>query len=85
MLGDVNYYTGQVSVETITKLAHEKGIIVGFDLAHAAGNIKLELHKWNVDFAVWCPTYLNSGPGSLAGAFILEANGTKICWMVGTQ
>ena len=72
MLGGVNYYTGQVlDMERISQLSQHYSIPIGFDLAHAAGNIKLDLHKWGVDFAVWCSyKYLNSGPGSIGGAFI---------------
>ena len=74
MLGGVNYYTGQVfDFKNITASAHNQGIKVGFDLAHAVGNINLDLHKWNVDFAVWCSyKYLNSGPGSVGGVFVHE-------------
>ena len=68
----VNYYTGQVfDMKTITKAAHDAGAYCGFDLAHAAGNIELHMHDWDVDFACWCSyKYLNSGPGGVAGAFI---------------
>ncbi len=74
MFSGVNYFTGQVfDMKTITTNAHKHRIVVGFDLAHAAGNIKLNLHDWGVDFAVWCSyKYLNSGPGSVAGAFVHE-------------
>jgi kynureninase len=70
----VNYYTGQAfNINAITEAAHAAGIIAGFDLAHAAGNIPLKLHDWNVDFACWCSyKYLNSGPGSVGGAYIHE-------------
>lgn len=74
MLGGVNYYTGQAfDMKRITESGHEVGAVVGFDLAHAVGNIKLKLHDWNVDFACWCSyKYLNSGPGGIAGIFINE-------------
>lgn len=74
MLGGVNYLTGQFfDIPTITAFARERGIVVGWDLAHAAGNMHLKLHDWNCDFAAWCSyKYLNSGPGAVAGAFVHE-------------
>ena len=74
MIGGVNYYTGQVMpMEKITRAGHKAGAIVGFDLAHAFGNIELKLNEWGVDFAAWCSyKYLNSGPGSVAGIFVHE-------------
>ena len=72
MFSGVQYYTGQAfDMEKITKKAHEVGAFAGFDLAHAAGNLDLQLHDWDVDFAVWCSyKYLNSGPGGVSGVFV---------------
>lgn len=72
LVGGVNFYTGQVfDMKEITRLGHEAGAMVGFDLAHAAGNVELKLHDWDVDFACWCSyKYLNSGPGGVSGVFI---------------
>lgn len=74
ILGGVNYLTGQCfDMRAITRFAQDRGIIVGWDLAHAAGNIDVQLHDWNADFAAWCSyKYLNSGPGAIAGAFVHE-------------
>ena len=75
--GGVNYFTGQVfDMEKLTQVAHSVGALAGFDLAHAAGNIPLKLHDWNVDFAAWCTyKYLNSSAGNVAGLFVHDKHG----------
>ena len=75
----VQYYTGQYfDIKTLTAAAHKVGAIAGFDCAHAAGNVKLQLHDWGVDFAAWCTyKYMNSGPGGVSGVFIHEKHGNN--------
>lgn len=79
LFGGVNYYTGQYfNLEKITAAAHAVGAYAGFDLAHAVGNLPLQLHDWNVDFACWCSyKYLNSGPGGVGGVFVHEKHGNN--------
>lgn len=77
--GGVNYYSGQVfNMNAITEAAHKNGAFAGFDLAHAVGNVKLQLHDWKVDFACWCSyKYLNSGPGGVSGVYIHQQHASN--------
>jgi len=74
LFGGINYFTGQwFDMPAITQAGHEAGAIVGFDLAHAAGNVPLQLHDWDIDFACWCSyKYQNAGPGGISGIFVHE-------------
>lgn len=79
MFSAMNYYTGQLyDVPAITTAAHKVGAVAGFDLAHVAGNVPMQLHDWNVDFAVWCSyKYLNAGPGAVGGVFVHERHASN--------
>jgi kynureninase len=79
MLGGVNYLTGQwFDMERITAVGKAAGCVVGWDLAHGAGNVPMRLHDWGVDFAAWCSyKYLNAGPGAVAGCFVHEEHGAE--------
>ncbi|NNC81958.1 MAG: kynureninase, partial [Flavobacteriales bacterium] len=76
MIGGVNYYSGQLfDMQAITEAGHRVGAKVGFDLAHAAGNVPIQLHDWKVDFAAWCSyKYLNSSPGGVAGIYVRDVH-----------
>ena len=78
LLPGIQYYTGQyLDIKQITAHAHLRGIIIGWDLAHAVGNVDVQLHDWDVDFAAWCNyKYVNSGPGAIAGLFVHSKHGT---------
>jgi kynureninase len=80
LLNGVNFFTGQLfDIPRLTATAHQHGCVMGWDLAHAAGNVELRLHDWDVDFAVWCSyKYLNSGPGAVAGCFVHERHGRNL-------
>lgn len=80
MFGGMNYYTGQLfNMQKITEAAHHVGAVCGFDLAHVAGNIPIQLHDWNVDFACWCNyKYLNGGPGAVGGLYVHEKYSSDI-------
>ncbi|WPV01865.1 kynureninase [Mucilaginibacter sp. cycad4] len=78
LFGGINYYTGQFfDLKAIADAAHAAGAYAGFDLAHAAGNVPLQLHNWGADFACWCSyKYMNSGPGGISGIFVHEKHFT---------
>lgn len=86
LLPGIQYYSGQLfDMPRITAHAQDRGIIVGWDLAHAAGNVELSLHDWGVDFACWCTyKYINAGPGAIAGTFVHSRHG-KVEWTEGSD